>query len=278
MQDSQPGNHQPLNPTNEYKGSLEEKLQAQLDAKESNRESARPERMRLLASKEQLGLPDWIEITGIGIDDESHYTISEKSVCFNGWSEETIRSAPSKQQPDLIRQNEELCLAFSCTPKEMLDFIDNGAGRLFGSFFVPDEFRTTVVQIEQATAHAAAVDSMGAPLSFEIEQAPSAVRAEAQISGSNENSDNAVKQKKTISHRANENRAFLTACIASGIAPKIDSIWLHIRENVGKGNFMFKTASKSSATTVDGKQVQKKNLARALRNLPVVSRNGQETS
>ncbi|MDP1939558.1 MAG: hypothetical protein Q8K54_02740, partial [Gallionella sp.] len=41
-------------------------------------------------------------------------------------------------------------LAFPCTPKELLDFIDSGAGSFYGSFLVTDEFRNAVLQIEQA--------------------------------------------------------------------------------------------------------------------------------
>lgn len=74
--------------------------------------------------------------------------------------------------------------------------------------------------------------------------------------------------------RMNENRAFLRACIKDGIAPDIESIWLHIRAKAGTDAFLFKSASKGSATTVDGKTVQKKNLARVLRDLPDMPKNG----
>lgn len=76
-------------------------------------------------------------------------------------------------------------------------------------------------------------------------------------------------------NRITEQRAFLMACINEGIDPSIESIWLHIRQNVGKENFPFKSAGGSSATTIDGKQVQKKNLARTLKGLPTTLKNKQ---
>lgn len=114
------------------------------------REANQPERMKLLASKKQLGLGDWIEITDIGIGDEDHYTITEKSICFIRWTDEFIRSFSIHEQADMVRNNAEPGLDFPCTPRELLDFVDNGAGRLYGSFHVPDEFRNAVIQIEQA--------------------------------------------------------------------------------------------------------------------------------
>ncbi len=114
------------------------------------REANQPELMRLLASKKHLRLGDWIEITGLGIGDEDHYTTTEKSIRFIGWPDDFISSFPPHEQADMVRQNAEPGLAFPCTPKELLDFVDNGAGRLYGSFLVPDEFRNAVNQVGQA--------------------------------------------------------------------------------------------------------------------------------
>lgn len=50
----------------------------------------------------------------------------------------------------MIRQNAAPGLAFPCTPKALLELVDSGAGRFYGSFIVPDEFRSAVIQIEQA--------------------------------------------------------------------------------------------------------------------------------
>jgi len=68
--------------------------------------------------------------------------------------------------------------------------------------------------------------------------------------------------------RSNENRAFLQDCIDQGISPNIASIWQHIIANAGKQNFLFKTASKATATTVDGDRVERKNLRRVLDRIP----------
>ncbi len=62
-----------------------------------------------------------------------------------------------------------------------------------------------------------------------------------------------------------KNRAFLQECIDKGISPDIESIWKHIIENAGKPNFLFKTASKITAITINEHQVRKKNLARRLK-------------
>lgn len=99
--------HQALNTSNAERP-LKLKIQEIVDA-DTARLEAQPDRMHLLACKEHLGLGDWIEITGIGIGGESHYTISEESIRFIGWDDETIRSSQAYQQPNLIRQNEAWC-------------------------------------------------------------------------------------------------------------------------------------------------------------------------
>jgi len=73
--------------------------------------------------------------------------------------------------------------------------------------------------------------------------------------------------------RANKNRAFLQDCIDKGVSPMIESIWQHIIANAGKPNFLFKTASKVTATTINEEQVRKKNLARQLKRLLNTSKN-----
>jgi hypothetical protein len=67
--------------------------------------------------------------------------------------------------------------------------------------------------------------------------------------------------------RMNENRAFLLQCEREGIPMNIEAVWLHIRGNSGKDNFLFKSVSKETATTVEGNRVTKKNLARVLAEL-----------
>lgn len=88
----------------------------------------------------------------------------------------------------------------------------------------------------------------------------------------------AAKVQAAPVKRTNENQAFLLSCIDKGISANIASIWLHIRERAGEDKFLFKSASKSAATTVDDKKVEKKNLARALTNLLRAKKNEQETS
>jgi hypothetical protein len=67
--------------------------------------------------------------------------------------------------------------------------------------------------------------------------------------------------------RINEKRAFLLQCEREGIPMNIEAIWLHIRGNCGKNNFLFQSISKKTATTVEGKPLTKKNLARVLADL-----------
>ncbi len=74
--------------------------------------------------------------------------------------------------------------------------------------------------------------------------------------------ENSIPNKKQT--RSNENRAFLQDCIAQGVSPDIASIWQHITAHKGEPNFLFRTAGASSATTIDGKPVEKKNLRRQL--------------
>lgn len=143
-----PDDNKTLNTSN-GKHLLEARIQGYVEERRI-REAAQPERMKLLASKKQLGLGDWIEITHIGVADEKHYTATAKGIRFNGWGEEIISSRPTDEEADMRQQNEERGLAFPCTPKELIEFVDSGAGRLYGSFLVPDEFRNAVIQIEQA--------------------------------------------------------------------------------------------------------------------------------
>lgn len=140
----------------DFKRPIKEKVKNMLlkmAEEERMREANQPARMRLLASQKHLGLGDWIEITDIGIGDEDHYTITEKCIRFIGWTDEFIRSLSPHEQADMVRYKAEPGLAFPCTPKELLDFVDSGAGSFYGSFIVPDEFRNAVLQIEQTHTH-----------------------------------------------------------------------------------------------------------------------------
>ena len=67
--------------------------------------------------------------------------------------------------------------------------------------------------------------------------------------------------------KASINRIFLNNCIANGISPNIGSIWKYIIENEGKQDFLFVSANKKYAITVNEQKVQRKNLARQLKRI-----------
>lgn len=75
------------------------------------------------------------------------------------------------------------------------------------------------------------------------------------------------KTESTKHKRINQTRAFLQDCFSTGIEKNIESVWLHIRRNTGKDGFLFVTASKETATTIDGKCIRKKNMGRCLNQL-----------
>lgn len=108
---------------------------------------AADERLRALAENKQLRLPDWIEISGIKMDEEGkerRYKITKEGIRFIGWPEDLIKIYPPLEQADMLRQNEAPGLTFPCTPNELVDFVDSDAGSMFGSLFVPDVFRDAV--------------------------------------------------------------------------------------------------------------------------------------
>lgn len=76
---------------------------------------------------------------------------------------------------------------------------------------------------------------------------------------------NFIKKTTKEKKRMNENDAFLLDCERKGIPKNIESIWLYIRQNAGKDNFLFMSASQNNATTLDGRSVAKKSLGRVLR-------------
>ena len=82
------------------------------------------------------------------------------------------------------------------------------------------------------------------------------------VHGVNQDANLRTNTKQT---QITKNRAFLQECIDKGISPNIESIWKHIIENAGKPNFLFKSASKITAITLNEHQVRKKNLARRLK-------------
>lgn len=64
--------------------------------------------------------------------------------------------------------------------------------------------------------------------------------------------------------RMTELRAFLSQCFKDGIDKNINSVWLYIQRQAGEPGFHFKTAGKSSATTIADREVTKDKLERCL--------------
>jgi hypothetical protein len=73
--------------------------------------------------------------------------------------------------------------------------------------------------------------------------------------------------QQTGIQRITKDRAFLLDLEREGIPMSIEPVWLHIYNNAGKDNFLFKSVSKDTATTRDDKQVKKENLERVLLDL-----------
>jgi len=76
----------------------------------------------------------------------------------------------------------------------------------------------------------------------------------------------AVPQKNK-GRRVNQMRAFLNDCFNKGVEKNIESVWLHIQKHAGEAGFLFKTASKSTATTIYEEDEKKCNLGRRLNTL-----------
>jgi len=142
---------------------------------------------------------------------------------------------------DIIKENDRLCLV-PILPNE----IENRVWRYAEGFIAtkPDGLQESVVIHRHL---AAAVE------------APATQTENDTADGKDEGAGKPV--------RINQIRAFLLDCFKSGADKTIESIWLHIRNNAGKEKFLFKSASNSTATTLDDKKVEKKNLARNLRDL-----------
>ena len=71
----------------------------------------------------------------------------------------------------------------------------------------------------------------------------------------------------SIKSRTTHFRAFLQDCFQSGVNKNIESVWQHMRSNAGKINFLFKTVSNTTATTIDDTAVKKDALARTIAGL-----------
>lgn len=91
-----------------------------------------------LAIAAEIKIADWVKITGIGLGDHGQYRITENGVSFKGWTAEQIADAPVWQQPDMLSENEH-CLAFPCTPQQLLDFVRGDVSGCLGSLEQPVE-------------------------------------------------------------------------------------------------------------------------------------------
>lgn len=97
-----------------------------------------------LAYKSNLDLAAWIVITGLKSDDRGrcgYYTVSKEMIEFIGWEENDINGRPEYEQVDMLQQNNAR-LVFPCTPKQLIQFIDNDVSGCLG--VVPEAFREAV--------------------------------------------------------------------------------------------------------------------------------------
>jgi len=62
--------------------------------------------------------------------------------------------------------------------------------------------------------------------------------------------------------RFDKKRAFLLGYLNKEKPPNFASVWQYIQDNAGKENFLFRSASRSTATMTDEEMVEKKNLSR----------------
>ena len=62
--------------------------------------------------------------------------------------------------------------------------------------------------------------------------------------------------------RFDKKRAFLLDYLNKEKPPNFASVWQYIQDNAGKENFLFRSASRSTATMTDEEMVEKKNLSR----------------
>jgi hypothetical protein len=91
---------------------------------------------------DQLGFPEWVDITGFGVGRFGLYDITLSGVRFHGYSNSEIERAPVRDQAFMVRANENLPLTFPCTLQSLLDFVDGPAGQIGGRHFsFPKGFR-----------------------------------------------------------------------------------------------------------------------------------------
>lgn len=110
------------------------------------------ERCIELARKPELGIVEWVELTGVGIGEcHGFFLVATDGVSFIKHDLDFIKSAPAEWQIDMLRDNRHEPLKFPCTPARMIDFIDSELCMIRGCFSVPDTFQQAVTAIAQAT-------------------------------------------------------------------------------------------------------------------------------
>lgn len=97
------------------------------------------ERCLELANQSQLYAYHWIELTGVGIGHHGPYSVSEKGVFFEKWSNEQIQGADLDWQEEMLLDNQTASnLVFPCSPADLTGFVKNAIG--LHQFSLPDSF------------------------------------------------------------------------------------------------------------------------------------------
>ena len=120
------------------------------------------ERCIELARIQELGIMEWIQLTGVGIGEYcGMFRIAMDGVSFIKWEQDLISDTPAERQIDMLRENSYEPLEFPCTPARMLDFIDSELCTVRGCFSVPDAFRQAVTAIAPTLAPAESQEQTG---------------------------------------------------------------------------------------------------------------------
>lgn len=105
-----------------------------------------------LARKPELGIVEWIELTGVGIGEcHGFFLVATDGVSFIKHEQDFIESACPEDQIYMLRDNQHEPLKFPCTPARMIDFIDSELCTIRGCFSVPDTFQQAVTEIAPPT-------------------------------------------------------------------------------------------------------------------------------
>jgi hypothetical protein len=109
---------------------------------------------------DQLGFPEWVDITGFGVERFGHYDITLSGVRFHGYSNSEIEGACAKDQAFMVRTNQHPPLTFPYTLQALLDFVDGPDGQIGGRHFsFPKGFReAAALQTKPSTVSAEFAD------------------------------------------------------------------------------------------------------------------------